>query len=56
MVKKARKPYQKPMIKEVNLTPQEAVLQTCKVTTASAGPNDTCRTGGGSCKNPGAAS
>jgi hypothetical protein len=35
-MKKGRRSYQKPQIKEVNLIPEDAVLQNCKSTGANS--------------------
>lgn len=47
---RAKKPYQKPLIGLVKLTPEEAVLAGCKMTTSSVGAGPAkagCTTGGG---------
>ncbi len=46
---KERKPYQKPLIEEVDLKPEEAVLTGCKVAQGNTGPagkNPICAVGG----------
>ena len=50
---KARKLYKKPLIEEVELKPEEAVLTGCK-TTLTGGPDTSpCRDIAGRCKNTG---
>lgn len=50
---KRKKSYQKPLIEEVELKPEEAVLTGCK-TTLSGGPDTSpCRDTAGRCKNTG---
>ncbi len=54
---KERKPYQKPLIEEVDLKPEEAVLTGCKVTQGAAGvagsKNPVCAISGQRCQNLG---
>jgi hypothetical protein len=48
--KPQKKPYVKPEIKQVRLTPEEAVLGNCKVsgsTTSSVSPGNICQICGG---------
>lgn len=46
---KAKKPYKKPQIKQVNLVPEEATLEFCK------DPGGATGQGANACLNPGAA-
>jgi hypothetical protein len=53
---KERKPYQKPLIEEVELKPEEAVLTGCKTIQGEAGPaskNPICAVGGQRCRDLG---
>ena len=53
---KAKKLYKKPLIEEVELKPEEAVLTGCKATPGATGPsggNPYCRDTGARCKNIG---
>ncbi len=53
---KGRKLYKKPMIEEVELKPEEAVLTGCKTIQGETGPaggNPYCRDTGARCKNLG---
>lgn len=42
-MKKGRRSYQKPQIKEVNLIPEDAVLQNCKSATGATSKAGRCR-------------
>ena len=42
MNKKNKKPYKKPEIKRVKLTPEEAVLATCKTSIGAIGTQGKC--------------
>ncbi len=53
---KERKLYKKPLIEEVELKPEEAVLTGCKTIQGETGPtggNPICSSGGQRCKNLG---
>ncbi len=53
---KERKPYQKPLIEEVDLKPEEAVITGCKVTAGAPGPvspGTVCHISGKRCKDLG---
>ncbi len=53
---KGRKLYEKPLIEEVELKPEEAVLTGCKTTqgeTGPAGKNPICAVGGQRCQSLG---
>ncbi len=53
---KERKPYQKPLIEEVDLKPEEAVLTGCKTTQGAAGPggkNPICGSAAQRCRDLG---
>ncbi len=53
---KERKLYKKPLIEEVELKPEEAVLTGCKTTAGETGPagkNPICAAGGQRCQNLG---
>ncbi len=41
-VQGGRKPYVKPEVRKVTLTPEEAVLGNCKVSSSTSGPTLTC--------------
>jgi len=45
---KRKKSYQKPLIEEVELKPEEAVLTGCKVVHGTAGPGGICHKRAGS--------
>ena len=55
MEAKAKKPYEKPQIKQVNLVPEEATLQNCKTPGGSSGQGaNACLSGEpGGCKATG---
>lgn len=53
---KARKLYKKPLIEQVDLKPEEAVLTGCKVNPGDPGPaspGTVCASGGKRCKDLG---
>ena len=53
---KRKKPYQKPLIEEVDLKPEEAVLTGCKTIQGEPGPagaNPICSATGNVCKKLG---
>ena len=50
---KGRKLYKKPLIEEVELKPEEAVLTGCKAAQGAPGPDGVCGSTGKRCKNLG---
>ena len=50
---KGKKLYKKPLIEEVELKPDEAVLTACKATPGAGGPDGVCHSTGKRCKNLG---
>ena len=50
---KGRKLYKKPLIEEVELKPEEAVLTGCKTVHGVTGPGGICHKTGGSCSGLG---
>jgi hypothetical protein len=49
-MKKGRRPYQKPQIKEVKLIPEEAVLKVCKSPVGTGARPGNCRGSGLICR------
>lgn len=50
---KGRMRYQKPLIEQVELKPEEAVLTACKEINKNPGPGTVCKSGGPACQRLG---
>ncbi len=50
---KGKKPYQKPLIEQIELKPEEAVLTACKAVNNNPGPGTVCKSGGPACQRLG---